>query len=318
MSRLDEVLGNAPTVERLKTALSGGSLPHAVLLCAADGCGRNFAARCLAADYLYPQGGSGADMVMKGESGEVLTATGEGASGMIPVDRIRELRRDIHRSALSASGRVVHICDAQNMAAPAANALLKVLEEPPPDALFILTAPSPAALMPTITSRCAAYTLAPLGQARCAELLADALQPGQDKALPALLAGLYGGRLGLGLRVLRDAARLAVVQDAITAVNAAVGRNEYSLLCLFARYEGRGDEEREKRKALLADMTDAISAALRGVQAPGLPRLPAEAAGLLLVPLADAAEALRRNAAPKLTFTHLAMGLCGAGLGETG
>ena len=54
---LERLAGNDALKAELGTALRGGRLPHAVLLVGEPGCGAGFAARCLAADYLYPAGG---------------------------------------------------------------------------------------------------------------------------------------------------------------------------------------------------------------------------------------------------------------------
>lgn len=310
---LDRVADEAGALLPLKTALAAGQLPHAVLLAAPDGCGRNFAARCLMADWLYPAGGPGAEAVMRGESPEVLTVAGEGKSGQIPVERIREVRSDVYLSALSAAGRAVHIRDAHHMAAPAANALLKVLEEPPADVLFVLTATQAGALPATIASRCARYVLAPLSTEACEALLRQHLPGGEDPALPGLLALLYGGRAGLGLRVLKDAARLAVLRDALQAADAAGRRDAYAFAALLARYEGRAEGERERREALLADLAAVLEASLLRLRAGGLPEIPAQRAATLLGPVNKARAALRGNAAAKITFTELAVQLCGSG-----
>ncbi|MGD9559804.1 MAG: hypothetical protein AB7V55_04260 [Oscillospiraceae bacterium] len=313
---LDQLAGNHAVVSALQAALAGGTLPHAVLLTAPDGCGRNAAARRLAADWLYPAGGAAAEAVLRGESAEVLAVAGEGKSGMIPVDRIRALRSDVHLSSLGGAGRVVLVRDAHQMAAPAANALLKVLEEPPSEVLFILTARDAALLPPTITSRCALYPLAALEVHTCRALLEKALPAGADAKLPQLLAVLYGGRAGLGLRVLENAERLVLLQDALAAAGAAARQDAYALGAVFARYEGRAEDAREKRDALLGDVAGVLEAALLGHTAPGLPPMPPAVAALLLGPVAEARKALRGNAAPKVTFAALVVHLVQAGKAE--
>ena len=87
------------------------------------------------------------------------------------MDRVREVRREIFNTALSAGGRAVHIKGADKLNGASANALLKVLEEPPEGVLFILTAPSEANVMATIRSRCCAYSLAPVAEEVCAAYL---------------------------------------------------------------------------------------------------------------------------------------------------
>src|SRR5699024_11756797 len=78
---LDRLAGNEALKAELGAALRTGRLPHAVLLVGEPGCGAGFAARCLAADYLYPQGGPHAEAVLQQADPECLTLRGEGACG---------------------------------------------------------------------------------------------------------------------------------------------------------------------------------------------------------------------------------------------
>ena len=147
---LARLAGNHALKEDLSAALGTGRLPHSILLVGEPGCGAGFAARCLAADYLYPAGGAHAEAVLRGEDSECLTIRGEGASGQIKVERIRDAREKIQHSALSAdaAGRVLFIYGAQNLNGASANAMLKIMEEPPEGVLFLLTASSAAAVLP--------------------------------------------------------------------------------------------------------------------------------------------------------------------------
>ena len=79
MAALELLLGNEPLKKSLSAALRAGRLSHSVLLCGEAGIGAGFAARCLAADYLYPQGGAGAAQVLEGKSPECICIEGEGA-----------------------------------------------------------------------------------------------------------------------------------------------------------------------------------------------------------------------------------------------
>ena len=69
---LDRLAGNEALKAELGAALRTGRLPHAVLLVGEPGCGAGFAARCLAADYLYPQGGPHAEAVLQQADPECL------------------------------------------------------------------------------------------------------------------------------------------------------------------------------------------------------------------------------------------------------
>ena len=143
---LARLAGNHALKQDLSAALRSGRLPHSILLVGEPGCGASFAARCLAADYLYPAGGPHAEAVLRGEDAESITVRGEGVSGQIKVERIRDARDRIQRSALSAdaAGRVLFIYGAQALNGSSANAMLKIMEEPPEGVLFLLTASSAA------------------------------------------------------------------------------------------------------------------------------------------------------------------------------
>ena len=146
MPMLERIAGNRELKQDLKTALGSGRIAHSILLVGEPGCGAGFAARCLAADYLYPNGGPHAEAVLRGQDTESIVVRGEGASGQIKVEAIRDARQNIQKSALSsdAEGRVLFIYGAQNLNGASANAMLKIMEEPPEGVMFLLTASSAA------------------------------------------------------------------------------------------------------------------------------------------------------------------------------
>ena len=78
MAALDSLLGNETLKESLSAALAAGRLSHSILLCGEAGTGAGFAARCLAADSLYPNGGASAAQVLAGQSPEYLLLAGGG------------------------------------------------------------------------------------------------------------------------------------------------------------------------------------------------------------------------------------------------
>ena len=84
------------------------------------------------------------------------------ASGKIPIDTIREVVRKAQYHRYGSRRRFIVIDPTEAMAAPAANALLKTLEEPPDGTGFILIATTPKALLPTIISRCQRVRFGPV------------------------------------------------------------------------------------------------------------------------------------------------------------
>jgi len=260
---LDRLAGNAALKRDLGAALKTGRLAHSILLVGEEGCGTGFAARCLAADYLYPDGGPHAEAVLKGEDPECIVLRGEGAAGQIPVKRVREAREAIQRSALStdAAGRVLFIYGAHALngtQGAAANALLKIIEEPPAGVLFLFTAPSAATVLPTIRSRCAAYTVAPVTEQECtAALLARPLPPSRAQA--AELAFLYEGHIGTCLAALYEEKDRAALQTARELCAHCAKGDIYRALVLLTKLE----RDKDGMNALLWHLNQLCSAVLR-------------------------------------------------------
>lgn len=115
----------------------------------------------------------------------------------ITVDEIRRLHGFFHMSAAEGGRRIAIIDAADEMNPAAANALLKLLEEPPARATLLLVAHQPARLLPTIRSRCRELRLHPLGPDDMAQVLAG-LGVAHDAAR---LAALSGGSVGEALRL---------------------------------------------------------------------------------------------------------------------
>ena len=93
----------------------------------------------------------------------------------ITVDQIRGLSRLFATSPSFSPVRIVIVDAADDMERAGANALLKLLEEPPSDAVFLLVSHAPARLLPTIRSRCRVLRFDPLAAADMTAALAQAL-----------------------------------------------------------------------------------------------------------------------------------------------
>jgi DNA polymerase-3 subunit delta' len=118
----------------------------------------------------------------------------------IVVDNTREIGAFLRLTPAEGGWRAVIVDGADEMNRNAANALLKILEEPPRRALLLLVAHSPGRLLPTIRSRCRRFPLAPLPDAMVTELLAryrPGLEPDATAAVTALAEGSIGRALDL-------------------------------------------------------------------------------------------------------------------------
>jgi DNA polymerase-3 subunit delta' len=120
---------------------------------------------------------------------DVFTVTPQ--NNLLRIDQVRQLIHTLAMRPFSARHRVVIIAEAQTMNAEAANALLKILEEPPQQTTLILTAPHRSELLPTIVSRCRQIAFEPLASEDLQILLADKL--GIDQRQAQTIVAMAGG-----------------------------------------------------------------------------------------------------------------------------
>lgn len=298
---LSRIRGNEAFKESVQAALQAGRLSNSVLLCAEEGCGAGFAARCLAADFLFPEGGAAAEAVLAGRSSECIEVRGQGQRGEILVGQARQVRSLVYETALSAAGRVVIFNGAHHMNPSAANALLKVLEEPPAGVLFILTAPSAAAVLATIRSRCGLFLLCPVSTAQCEAYLKETCPACPDAAL---LARVYAGRIGPAKAAATDPAARRSLDAALELAKAVGSADRYETMRLLSGFE----KDRAAAARLLEDLACVAAAVLEGAQGLGLPL---DAAARCAEGCTEARRGMDRSLNQKLLFTLLAAKLCG-------
>jgi len=240
-----EILGQEWVVSHLKTAMLAGRLSHAYLFLGPAGVGKATTARALACALNCAQPAEDGDACgtcpscRRMHAGThpdflVIAPTSEGHQAQIKIEQIRELRRLTGYPPLSGGWRVVLIKPAEALSAAndaAANALLKTLEEPPPQHLLVLTARGEADLLPTIVSRCHKLAFAPLPSA----LIIQELE--RRRSLPhsqaALVAALSGGSLGRALDL--DPAELVRQRDQVLADLAQLSRGSTGVVLEWAQ-----------------------------------------------------------------------------------
>lgn len=221
-----------PTWQRL--AELGERLPHALLFVGPAGLGKRALAEALAARLLCdaPRADGhacghcepcqwrltgnhpdlqrvvpAADAVAAATEGEgepaAREAGGKAASVQIVIDQIRDLQAALSVTGHHSSRRVVVLDPAEAMNAFTANALLKLLEEPPAGCVFVLVSSAPRQLLPTIRSRCQQWHFTRPDAAALAQWAAHA-----DKEARALLA--IGGGMPLAAERLAQAGAAAM------------------------------------------------------------------------------------------------------------
>lgn len=155
----EEIVGQDHIVRTLRNAISLERIAHAYLFAGMRGTGKTSTARILAKALNCQNGPTispcnqcdNCQEITRSESLDVLEIDGASNRG---IDEIRELRQKARFSPAKARFKIYIIDEVHMLTNPAFNALLKILEEPPPYIIFIFATTDPDKLLPTIISRC--------------------------------------------------------------------------------------------------------------------------------------------------------------------
>lgn len=160
--------------------------------------------------------------------------------GEIVVDDVRGLGEFMHMTPAMGEWRVAIIDAADEMNRNAANAVLKILEEPPPKAVMLIVAHAPGRLLATIRSRCRRMALQPLADDAVMRLLGD-YAPATSAEERAALARLAEGSIGRALE-LASAGSLSLYREMVDVL-ATLPELDMPRLHGFAeRFARRGEE----------------------------------------------------------------------------
>ncbi len=203
-----DLFGHEAAERVLEEAIAGGRLHHALLITGKEGIGKATLAYRFARRLLNQQGDPNDPgnpvfrRVASATHADLLTVEREWDEMRkrlrteIVVDDARDIAGFLRLTPAEGGWRVVVVDGAEHLNRSAANALLKMLEEPPSRAVLLLTCAAPGRLLPTIRSRCRRLKLLPLEDADMARVLAKVL-PEQDAAGLVAIAGGSPGRAAL-------------------------------------------------------------------------------------------------------------------------
>ena len=223
------IRGQERAIDTFLRAWRGGGPHHAWLLAGPKGVGKASFARAAAARILAEAAGhvgpehplaidpdTPTVRFIEGEAHpdfklleREMNKTGTALARNISVDQVRSLGGLFGQTPALGNWRAVVIDSVDDLEKGAANALLKMLEEPPPNCLFLLVSHVPGRLLPTVRSRCRRLEFQPLGDDVMASLLAEMAPGASAESLTAAAGGSIGRALALAtldLAPLRDQA----------------------------------------------------------------------------------------------------------------
>jgi len=232
---------------------AAGRLHHAWLLAGPQGMGKAaFAARAARFLVTHDEGGASAAirlddpgdtaadrLVAAGNHPEILHLNrqvkdkGKDLARNITIDQVRELKTRLHFSLSLGDWRVIIVDAIDDLEPAASNALLKTLEEPPAQTVFILISHSPGRLLPTIRSRCRTVRFQPVDHDVMTAWLHE-LRPMADMAELRATVAASGGVPG----------------KALALIDSDVGAMEKKLLAIASS----GDPGNRLREALAREV----------------------------------------------------------------
>jgi DNA polymerase-3 subunit delta' len=179
---------------------------------------------------------------------EVLIIPPDPPQMLVKVDQVRHVIGEMYYRPREGRQKF-YIFSESNFMKEAANALLKVLEEPPDFATLFLLAENSNALLPTIRSRCITLRLAPLTADEIAQDIA--LRTEWTAAQKILVARLCGGAIGRA-RSFDLTAYLTARKDALLLLTTALGENDHSVLFRATEAYRAGGEGKAKTDLLIS------------------------------------------------------------------
>lgn len=259
MSVFAELIGQPHIVLALKDALRSArdgeetqEMTHAWLFTGPPGSGRSSAAIAFAAALVCSE--SGCDTCIdcrsakSGGHADVEILRTEGLS--IKIDEVRELMQRVAWAPSVAQWRVVVIEDADRLTESAANALLKVIEEPGARTVWLLCAPSLSDVLPTIRSRTRQLQLRTPSQSEVEQVLMerDGISPG----MADFAARVSQGHIGKARFLARDenirSRRNVVMSLPFTISNIATAFSAAATLVSLATEEANNQSEAKSEK----------------------------------------------------------------------
>ncbi|KJS18794.1 MAG: hypothetical protein VR72_21540 [Clostridiaceae bacterium BRH_c20a] len=248
-----EIKGQDTAVQILKKSILGNHISHAYIFQGIEGVGKKTTALALAQalnclNFDTSLGGAcgeclGCIKVENGNHPDLHIIIPE--KYVIKIDQIRSLKSKVFYKCYEGRKKVIIFDDAHNLTIEASNSLLKVLEEPPQDTVFILVSSEPGKLPDTIISRCQQIQFQPLSVYTIKEHL---IKENPEKISQiSLAASLAGGSLAKAEELLAEGEVLENRQETINFVKKLFELSFSDIIIWCEKW----DREKKKVKTIL-------------------------------------------------------------------
>lgn len=239
--RFEGFAGNAQAKALLSAAIDSGRLPHALLIEGPAGSGKRMLAHLVAKAAVCTEQEKPCGICAqcrKAETGhaDITVLQGDGSAKSLSVAIIRELREQAAVVPNEAVRKVAIIADADCMNVQAQNALLKILEEPPPYMVFVLTAKSRTAFLPTVQSRCVCVSVLGTTEQEALPVLRKALPSLSQEDLIARIR-LFSGCIGAVIDSASDDGFAKTIEQIGAVAAAIIAPQELTLMKATAPLE---------------------------------------------------------------------------------
>ena len=247
--------GNDGVKAALTKAFEISRLPHAIIIEGESGSGKSLLAGFIVSTFLCenenkPCGScKSCRMIKAGTHPDVIKVAPAEGKKNIQIDQIRNMRNEVYIRPQFSNRKVFNIDFADTLNQQSQNTVLKVLEEPPGDVLFIFQVRSRSSLLPTILSRCVTYTLSEPEISVSAKYISETRGITIDEATELLKQnGLLIGNVIASL----DSKKKDITYDtAVSYLEKSESGSMYDLLLLTAPFE----RDRVKAEAFFAHLS---------------------------------------------------------------
>lgn len=211
------IVGHAEALRQIAEAFASARMHHAWMISGIEGIGKTTLAYHIAHHALSGGSNQAGNIDLNHRVAKLITAeahpdmlvvrraadekTGELRSVIVVEDALK-IASFLHKTSTHGGWRVVIIDEAHHLNRFGMNAILKILEEPPPRTLILITVTTPGVLLPTIRSRCRILQLSPLNS-ECMLKLLMRHKPDLKEHDVTQLIELSGGSIGFALKIIQ-------------------------------------------------------------------------------------------------------------------